>query len=209
MTDRAERRDSRTLLMMRGGAVFYAGCSFALAAFMIYTVLSAAVSGGGSAITLPVGGPATQFDLPGMAPSYSDAHFTEIEFTASRLSFGASILYYAPRALTPLAHGIVAIAIMVLVGQVRAGAPFGRGVVRGLVVSAVTIAVIGSLNQILFGYGVSLARWELLGDTELVGGYISPTAFDFAPIFIGLALAVIARVFTVGSQLQRDTAGLV
>jgi len=209
MTDRAERRDTRTLLMMQGGAVIYAGCSFALAAVMIYIVISAAVSGGGSAITLPVGGPATQFDLPGMVPPFSDAQFTEIEFTASRLSFGASILYYAPRALTPLAHGIVAIAIMVLVGQVRAGAPFGRGVVRGLVVSALTIAVIGSLNQILFGYGVSLARWELLGETGLLGGYIPTTTFDFAPIFIGFALAVVARVFTVGSQLQHETAGLV
>ena len=209
MTGSAARRDSRALFIMQYGAFIYAVGSFTLAAFMIYVVLSTAISGGYPAITLPVGGPATQFDLPGIAADDSTAHFTEIEFTASRLSFGASILYYAPRALAPLAHGIIAIAIMVLVGQVRAGAPFGRGVVRGLVVSAITIAVVGSLNQILFGYGVSLARWELLRDTELFGGYISPAAFDFAPIFIGLALAVVARVFTVGSQLQRDTAGLV
>ena len=201
-------RQSETLLVVRVIAGLYAIGSFAVAAFMLFVLLSSGLGGGGSAITLPVGaGPATQISV--LDPAAPDGYFTQVEFTAEDLSFGASLLYYAPRALTPLAQGMVALAVFVLAGSVRRGQPFAGPVIRGIATSAFTIAIVGSANQLLTNFGVSLARWELLSDTPLLGGYVAPPAFDWTPVVIGLALGIVAGVFRAGAKLEHDSAGLV
>jgi len=201
-------RQPKTLPVVQVIAGLYAIGSFAVAAFMLFMVLSSGLGGGGSAITLPVGaGPATQVSV--LDPAEPDGYFTQVEFTAEDLSLGASLLYYAPRVLTPLAQGVVALAAFVLAGSVRRGQPFAGPVIRGIATSAITVALVGSANQILASFGVSLARWELLSDTPLHGGYIAQPAFDWTPVVIGLTLGIIAGVFRAGAKLEHDSDGLV
>jgi len=201
-------RQPNTLLVVQVIAGLYAIGSFAVAAFMLFVVLSSGLGGGGSAITLPVGaGPATQVSV--FNPAVPDGYFTEVEFTAEELSLGASLLFYAPRVLTPLAQGVVALAVFVLAGSVRRGQPFAGPVIRGIATSAVTIAIVGSANQLFTSFGVSLARWELLSDTQLFGGYVTAPAFDWTPVIIGLTLGIIAGVFRAGAKLEHDSDGLV
>ncbi|TFC85770.1 hypothetical protein [Cryobacterium sp. TMT3-29-2] len=202
-------RQARTLVAVQVVAGVYAMVAFVFAAFMLFVLLSSGLAGGGSAITLPVGAsPATSVSALDVSAQSPDAYFTEVEFTAQDLSLGTSLLYYAPRALTPLAHGIVALAIMVLARNVRSGQPFAGPVIRGMTISALTIAIVGSTNQLLAGFGTSLVRWELLSDTPLAGWLPAP-AFDWTPVFVGLTLGIIACVFHAGASLQRETEGLV
>ena len=203
-------RQARTLVAVQVVACVYAMGAFVFVAFMLFVVLSSGLAGGGSAITLPVGASlataVSNLDISAQSP---DAYFTEVEFTTQDLSLGASLLYYSPRVLTPLAHGIVALTIMVLAGNVRSAQPFAGPVIRGMTISAMTIAIIGSANQLLASFGTSLARWELLSDTPLLAGWLPAPAFDWTPVFVGFTLGIIASVFRAGASLQRETEGLV
>lgn len=66
-----------------------------------------------------------------------------------------------------------------------------------------------SSGGVFWSFAVSLARWELLSDTPLWGGYVAPSAFDWTPVVIGLTLGIIAGVFRAGAQLEHDSDGLV
>ena len=210
MQTSTSNRQGRTLVAVQVVAGVYAMGAFVFTAFMLFVVLSSGLAGGDSAITLPVGAsPATQLSTLDANPRSPDAHFTEVEFTAQDLSLGTSLLYYAPRALTPLAHGVVALAIMVLARNVRSGHPFAGPVISGMRISALTIAIIGSANQLLTSFGTSQARWELLSDTPFLAGWLGAPAFDWTPVFVGLTLGIIASVFRAGAGLQRETEGLV
>jgi hypothetical protein len=206
----APSRHAQTVALVHVGAMVYAVTAFVFAAFMTFILFSSAFSpGGGPAITLPVeASAATEVSSLSSDPETPDAHFTEVEFTAEGLSPGASLLYFAPRALTPIAHGIVALGIMMLARNVKAGHPFAGPVVRAFTLSGLTIAGIGSANQLLTGFGTSMARWELLGGTPL-GGWVASAPFDWTPVLIGITLGIIAGVFEVGRGFQRDAAGLV
>lgn len=205
----APSRHVQTLALVHVGATVYAIAAFVFAALIAFALFSSAFSEGGSAITLPVeASEATEVSSLASGPETPDAHFTQVEFTAEGLSPGASLLYYAPRALTSIAHGIVALGIMMLARNVRAGRPFAGSVTRAFTVSGLTIAGIGSANQLLTGFGTSLARWELLGGTPL-GGWVASAPFDWTPVFIGVTLGIIAGVFEAGRGFQRDAAGLV
>lgn len=206
----APSRHAQTVALVHVGATVYAIAAFGFAAFMTFILFSSAFSpGGGSAIALPVdASAATEVSILAADPETPDAHFTQIEFTAEGLSPGASLLYFAPRALTPIAHGIVALGIMMLAKHVKTGHPFAGPVVRAFTLSGLAVAGIGSANQLLTSFGTSMARWELLGGTAL-GGWVPSTPFDWTPLFIGITLGIIAGVFEAGRGFQRDATGLV
>jgi hypothetical protein len=201
---------SRMLRLVRFGGLLYAAASFALAAFTLFVVLSSVTSGGSPAIALPVAhNDITAVPRLAADPSAVDAHFTTVEFTAHGLSAGTSLLFYASRVLDPLAHGIVALAIMVLARDTARGRPFAPAVARGITVAGVTLGTVGMGSQLLKIYGTGLARHELLSGTGLLDGYLPPASLDWSPAFLAAALGILAAVFRHGARLQRDTDGLV
>lgn len=108
-----------------------------------------------------------------------------------------------------MAHALIALAIYKLAVSAATPRPFGRSARQALTLCAVTIAVIGTATQLLQGFGTSLARSELLRDTELYGGSDYPTPFDWTPLFIGVAIGILVLVFDAGERFQEESDGLV
>lgn len=198
------------LTVLHTAALVYGYVASALTAIMLFYVISSAVGFGMPAIELPL--PANDATLaPGLAvdPTTPDAHFTSVEFTAQGLSTAVNLIFYSPPVLMLIAHAVVAFSVAVLTGTVRSSTPFAPAATRAVVITGITIGVAGSLCQILTNVGTSLARAELLRDTDFYSGYVYTPTFDFSFLLIGAALVVIGSVFRLGQRLQRDTEGLV
>ncbi len=202
-------RGARFLKYVEGAALLYAVLAGAQAALFTFVLVNSTSSGGGSALSLPVGnGPAT-IAAELSVPPYDVAHFTMVEFTATGLSTGATLLYFAPRALIPLIHLIVAFSIARFAAGARAERPFTDNLARSISVIAWSVALLGTLSQLCFSYGTSVARHELLADTDLYGGWLAQPGFDWTPLLVGLALGAVVIVLRAGERMQRDTVGLV
>jgi hypothetical protein len=197
---------TRYLRFVERAAYSYAILAAALAALMTYLIFGSLLSGGGSAVTLPVGAnPATLATTLGS----DDAHFTMVEFTGIGLSPAASLFYFAPRLLVPLTHVIVAIAIARFAAGARAERPFGDNLSRSITVIAWSVAILGTLSQLFFSYGTSIASHELLRGTGLGTGWTASPPFDWTPVLVGLALLAVVVVLRSAERMQRDTDGLI
>lgn len=210
VTSPSGRRSAGLLKLVQSGSAIYCLGAFLSAAFMLFVLFSSAFGVGAPAITLPIGASeATEVSaLPGRT-EMPDAHFTEMVFSAWGLSPVASLLYYSPMALTPIAHGLVALAIYKLAMSADSERPFGRSARSALTLSAITIALSGTAIQLLHGLGTDLARSELLRDTDLYAGRVMSAPFDWSPIFIGLAIGVLVVVFRAGERFQEEADGLI
>ena len=203
-------RAAGLLKLVQSGSAIYCLGAFLSAAFALFVLFSSAFGAGAPAITLPIG--AAEATEVGALPSRTgtpDAHFTEVLFSAWGLSPAASLLYYSPMALTPIAHGLVALAINKLATSADSERPFGRSARSALTLSAITIALSGTAIQVLHGFGTDLARSELLRNTDLYAGRVMSTPFDWSPIFIGLAIGVLVVVFRAGERFQAEAEGLI
>lgn len=204
------RRTGYFLAVVQSVSLTYCLCAVFVSAFTLFVLLSSAFGGGAPAISLPVGASeATEVPSLQSGMKIADAHFTELVFSAWGLSPMAALLYYAPGILLPLGHALIALAIYKLAVSAGSPRPFGRSARRALTLCAVTIAAIGTATQLLHGLGTSLARSELLRDTEFYAGRVMPTPFDWSPIFIGLAVGILVLVFNAGERFQEETDGLV
>lgn len=197
---------TRYLRFVERAAYIYAVLAAAFAALMTSLIFGSLFSGGGSAVTLPVGAsPATLATTLGA----DDAHFTMVEFTGIGLSPAAALLYFAPRVLVPLTHVIVALAIARFAAGARAERPFSDNLSRSITVIAWSVAILGTLSQLFFSYGTSIASHELLSDTGLATGWIASPPFDWTPVLVGLALLAVVIVLRSAERMQRDTEGLI
>jgi len=203
-------RSAGLLKLVQSGSAIYCLGAFLSAAFALFVLFSSAFGGGAPAITLPIGASAaTEVSALPSRTGMPDAHFTEVLFSAWGLSPAASLLYYSPMALTPIAHGLVALAINRLAMSADSERPFGRSARRALTVSAITIALSGTAIQVLHGFGTDLARSELLRTTNLYAGHVVSAPFDWSPIFVGLAVGVLVVVFRAGERFQEEADGLI
>jgi hypothetical protein len=203
-------RSAGLLKLVQSGSSVYCFGAFLSAAFALFVLFSSAFGGGAPAITLPIGASeATEVSALPSRTGMPDAHFTEMVFSAWGLSPMASLLYYSPMSLTPIAHGLVALAIYKLAMSADSERPFGRSARSALTLSAITIALSGTAIQLLRGLGTDLARSELLRDTDLYAGHVMSTPFDWSPIFIGLAVGVLVVVFRAGERFQEEADGLI
>lgn len=202
------RQSERVLNLIQIAAGFYFGVAALVVAYMIFWMVL--VVNGAPAISLPIGRSSVT-EVPSLAlpPGIDGAHFTEASISARDLSTTASLLYYAPGVLLPMAHSLIAFAIHKLALSAASARPFGRSARRALTLSGVTIAVIGTATQLLHGFGVDLARHELLSDSQLYTGSAPSTPFDWSPLFIGLAIYVVAVIFSTGERFQKETDGLI
>ena len=204
------RVSSKALAWVEVAALAYGVIAVLAAGFMVFLAISATAGSGYPAISLPVAAnDATQVPALASDPSTMDAHFTGVEFTAKGLSPGATMLYYGGRFLTPLTHAVVAFSIVATARAGRTGRPFGPSLSRAASCSAIAVAGLGSISQLTFLYGSSLARSELLATTSLYEGWLQAAVFDWTPALVGVALAMVAAIFRHGERLQRDTDGLV
>lgn len=207
MTTAKTARSTRYLKFVEGAALVYGAVAGGFTLLFTFVILSSTFSsGGGSAIALPVGSsPATLADALGA----ETARFTMVEFTATGLSVGGSLLYYSPRVLLPLIHMIIAFSIARFAAGARKERPFTDNLTRSITVIAWSVAVLGTLSQLFFNYGTSIARHELLRDTDLYAGWLASANFDWTPLLVGLALGAVATVLRAAERMQRDTEGLV
>lgn len=211
---------SRTGELARVVAIlaFIYGLAAAFAAFMaaVVTISTSAQAGPGvNALTLPVSASPTTaipdavlppVELGGELLSYG--HFSEIAITGFGLSPGTALLYFAPLFLTPLLHAIVAFGISSLATRIERNEGFAPQLAKSAVVVGVSLIVIGSLSQAMQFSGTSLARYELLGGSEL-GGWIGPGPVDLTHVAAGVGVLLVAVLLRRGVQLERDTKGLV
>ncbi|QNE48020.1 hypothetical protein F1C58_14675 [Glaciihabitans sp. INWT7] len=168
---------------------------------------------------------------PGAAiTSGPSAHVTGGGFTSAQVQVsgldGAARTWLAGSALLQGATVVmIAIVVLTLCSTLLRSDPFHTAVTRGIRVLGITVIVGGLGWQLCSGVGESLASTQVLqlGSAEFqnvvtwesitsIIGFPSPTPHvqvDFWPIWVGLAMLVLAAAFRYGERLQRDTAGLV
>lgn len=187
----------------------------AFVAAVVTVSMTAQGSQGGSAVTLPVPASPTSaipdevlppFDLGGELISFG--YFSEVSITGFGMSPGTALLYFAPLFLTPVLHAIVAFGISSLASRIERNEGFAPQLSKTATIVGISLIVIGSVSQAMESYGTSLARYEVLGGTEL-GGWIGPDAFDLTHLAAGVGVLLVAVLLRRGTELQRDTAGLV
>ena len=120
---------------------------------------------------------------------------------------------------------MIAVVVMTLCSTLLRNEPFHAAVTRGMRRLGFTIIVGGLGWQVCSGVGESLASSQVLqlgsaalqnpvtwDDINMIIGFPQPTPHlqvDFWPIWVGLAMLVLAAAFRYGERLQRDTDGLV
>ncbi|MFN4001651.1 hypothetical protein [Microcella sp.] len=198
---------------------FVYGLAAAFATFMSAVAIISTTAQQGSAnpnpVRLPVPlSPATEIPASVLPPvdfgaqSFAIASFSEISIPGPALSPGTALLYFAPLFLTPLLHAIVAFGISSLATRIERNEGFAPQLAKSAVVVGVSLIVIGSLSQAMQVYGTSLARYELLGGSDL-GGWIGPGPIDLTHVAAGVGVLLVAVLLRRGVQLERDTRGLV
>lgn len=134
--------------------------------------------------------------------------FTSAELTIEGLATPARLLWAFGQLLGLLVPAAVSGLIALVCFQLLRGAAFAPVVARAAMITAVVVLVGGLGSQVLSSIGGSIAGTQAFsfGSTAVAGFSIG---LDFWPIGAGLAFAALAAVFRYGSQLQRDTDGLV
>ncbi len=218
--DGATARTFKTESLARITAVltFVYGILFSLAALAsVVVMISMATPGGSGAsgLVLPVPPSADSLVPESVMPAFEIdgelvgfGYFSEVTISGAELGVGTSLLYFAPTVLIPLLHAIVAFTISALAIRVARQQGFAPELARSASIVGAAVIILVSLSQIMQGYGISLARYELLGDTEL-GSWIGPAPLDLTHVGVGAGLLLLAVLLHRGVQLERDNAGLV
>lgn len=199
--------------------IYGLGASFAAVGALIVTISMTTQSiqsgTGGGELALPVAASDATLipdsslpplEIAGQLIGYG--YFSEITVTGAGLSLGTELMFFAPGVLTPLLHAIVAFGIASLASRIEKNEGFAPELARTATVVGISLIVIGSVSHVLHGYGVSLARYELLGGTEL-GGWIAPGPLEFTHVAAGVGVLLVGVLLRRGVRLERETAGLV
>ena len=197
---------------------FVYGLLAVFAAFVATVVSVSATTQGGRSpdpVTLPVPvSVATEIPESVLPPfeigaqAFVIASFSEVSIPGAILSPGTAILYFAPLFLTPVLHAIVAFGISSLATRIERNEGFAPQLTKSAIIVGTSLIVIGSLSQAMQLVGTNLARNELLGGTEL-DGFVGAGPLDLTHVAAGVGVLLVAVLLRRGTQLQRDTAGLV
>lgn len=193
-----------------------------------FTAIATIHDGSGTHITFPVQTFWPQLPsgtiLEGMTAELESGGFTEVTGTVSGLSLGTRILWAASQALWWLIPGTIAALLALACRGLLHGRAFTPIVSRMAMITAGVVAVGGIVAQMLGDTAGSMASTQVLqwasAQYEEVAGiedgiqawWPDPALFielPFWPIAAGLAFATLAAVLRYGSELQRDTEGLV
>lgn len=166
--------------------------------------------------------------LPGVTVEPGEAtvaagSFSQAQLTLEGLPTATRVLWGLGSMLGALVPGAIAALIALMCFQLLRGAAFAPVVARGAMVTAVIVSAGGLATQFLCGIAGSMASQQALtisaaeydgypDDFDLWTALPQPAfalQIDFWPIAAGLAFAALAAVFTYGSKLERETAGLV
>jgi hypothetical protein len=151
--------------------------------------------------------------------------FTSAQVSVSGLDVAARAWLAASSLLQGATIITIAIVVVTLCSTILRNDPFQPAVARGIRLLGITILVGGLGWQVCSGVGESLASSQVLqlgstafqnvvtwDDINTIIGFPRPTPHiqvDFWPIWVGLAMLVLAAAFRYGERLQRDTEGLV
>src|SRR5690554_2302082 len=141
--------------------------------------------------------------------SATQTHLTEGTFrmadiTVAGIPDGVRALLASSSALDTVAHLAVVFGVIMLCVSLLRGRPFLPVMVRTLVITSFALVISGMLSTGLLAF----ANMEVAHLLDLPGFPMAGN-LDFTAAFIGLALALVAAVFTIGQRMQRDTEGLV
>lgn len=193
----------------------------------LITIALALVPDQPATVTVPIQ-PFWPADLPGVTIEGPTAQvisggMTSAQVTATGLSVGARLLLALGSALITLVSAAIAALIAVMCIQLIRGTGFRSLIVRAATLTA-TICLIGGLgSQVLDAIGGSIAARELLlitatswseypDDFTPLAALPEPGTswhIDFWPIGAALGFGALAAVFRHGSELQKETEGLV
>lgn len=163
-------------------------------------------------------------EILGTSATRAGGGFTSASLFVDGLTLGARVCWAIAQALAWLIPAAIAGLIAVACFQLLAGRAFAPVVARIATVTAVVVTVGGISAQVLGDIAGSMAadqllRWtgaeypDVAGVEDVLGAWLPQPGFmltfPFWPIAAGLAFAALAAIFRYGSQLQRDTEGLV
>lgn len=138
------------------------------------------------------------------ATHLTEGTFRMADITVAGAPGGVRALLASSVALDTVAHLAVVFGVIMLCVSLLRGRPFMPVMVRTLVITSFALVISGMLSTGLLAF----ANMEIAHLLDLPGFPMAGT-LDFTAAFIGLALALVAAVFTIGERLQRDTEGLV
>lgn len=147
------------------------------------------------------------FDATSGGATILSASYETAFVVATGLSGGVSALFIAAAvasALTTfLTVGAVVLFLLLLLWQ----RPFHRALIAATLVAGTALLIGHLLAGGLGGLGRMMAADELnpLADDVFVVGF----SFDPAPLLAGISVLALSFVFSYGTELQRDTKGLV
>ncbi|HEV7951681.1 MAG TPA: hypothetical protein VGP24_18110 [Glaciihabitans sp.] len=192
----------------------------------IVGVVSTLASESGIAVRIPVGHYFSPGDIYMENPEHSGAQilsggFTQAEVSISGLDMAARLWIAGGFLVQGVTFILIGIAIASLCSRVISGAPFHAAMTRTVRVTAIAIAAGGMAWQVLSAVGSTMAAqqtlasvtWTFPGDVSPVDGsrYLGPpipaglSTIELWPVWVGIALFVLAAAFQYGDKLQRET----
>lgn len=174
----------------------------AVAVFGVMNVIVGLTSG---LTELEVGGAGfTTFTTVGDAGISVTGASTGITLWVPGLPAGMIALHVVASLLSVLIHLSLSLAAVVLGRALLRGRPFDSAAARAIEIAVLT----------LLGVGIAAQVVDWIADVTILdylGAYQFSRAFTFSPVIVtgALALALVAVAFRRGTQLQRDTEGLV
>jgi hypothetical protein len=179
----------------------------AIAATTVAAVVSALASGT-TTLLVSVDSPMPAELYPAGLPLES-ARFTEGVITTDALSWGPTLILLLGTILSGLSLLAVAAAAVHLGWSMLREEPFRRSVIRSTVAASIALILGSGLAAFLTIIGTAVAMSELIGDQFMSEQYPLLFSFDFAPIFVGVGIGIVAGAFEYGNRLHADTRGLV
>lgn len=232
--DAASTPRERSALLV--GTRFLATAWALMAAAGTVTIVAQTLTAQAVAITIPVSlfwpgmFPGTTV-FEGPTATVEGGGFSNAEVMAVGLDQSTRLLLAGGQTLQGITSIVIALAVAVLCHRMLDGRPFRPILARSVIVAAVTIIVCSIGWQYLFQAAGEAASTQILhvpnwtnetvsyeqaealtGPNPTPPGLPLPSGgihFDFTPVFIGLALLVIAVAFRRSERMQRDTDGLV
>lgn len=196
-------------------ALFYALLAIAAAVGATALTISTVSMSGGGEIVFPVANSEASQIPESLAPplevdegTMSRGYLSEASVSGEGISQLAAIFYFAPRTLTPILHAIVAFGIFALGRRIERNDGFSPQLSRIAYAMGISLMTLAPLTTFIGEYGVSLARFELFGGTDLAlwtGGQ----QVDITPFAAGIGIILVGILLQRGTALQRDTEGLV
>lgn len=141
-----------------------------------------------------------------------DAGYESAWVEVANLPGGVRALLWTADALPLLAGLVIGVGVAWLAIALLRGAPFARAlpIVLGIVAIAVIAAGLGRQVLEAIARGETVAFLGAPQDITGPGGFAAfSLGLDLGPLGWGLGIALLAAAFSIGTRMQRDSAGLV